>query len=560
MPGTQSPLSSAEPSSFPTYEQTLPEIKDRLTQDFKLGMLVIDASGLRNIEMNYGQVIYKNIFESLEKTITKLKEIQRLRKDDILVINEPEGEFFFVFFSKQRNEGVFHISDYESLAERVQTFINNNMFSTLFPLIKDKQRVNVGYAITFNNPAMKEERILQGLIADAKLMAQYQELKNKMSYKEMVYELIIEKKIETYYQPIVNLNTHEIIGYEALSRGPHDTEYENPYILFSIAKEIGLLYELDWLCKINIFNDARNLDKNLKLFVNIVSSSIHDSEIRVKYLEKLLKDANVNPNDVVFEISEKNAIEDAEFFNVITSLYEKIDFAISIDDSWGGTNIALLSGLKVHYIKINMSLIRDIERHKGNRDLIQSLIHVGDEVGAKVIAEGIQTKSELKTLIDLGIAYGQGYLFAHPAPSFPKVNITEIYLEDRELKNRLLSSVFYKRGLDYFNKGLFDQSILEFSKVIEIDPTNIDAVYHLAHAYYEDECYGIALKEIEKALEINKSFSNAYFTRGLIYEKLKRYGEAIESYTEYIRIAPRIFQSHIDLAKVRLEALLDIKQ
>jgi tetratricopeptide (TPR) repeat protein len=183
---------------------------------------------------------------------------------------------------------------------------------------------------------------------------------------------------------------------------------------------------------------------------------------------------------------------------------------------------------------------------------------ISEQVGAKVIAEGIQTKTELKTLIDLGIVYGQGYLFAHPAPSFPKVNITEMYLEDQDLKNRLLSSVFYKRGLDYFNKGLFDQSILEFSKVIEIDSLNTEAIYHLAHAYYEDECYGIAIKEISRLLELNNNYSNAYFTQGLIYEKLKKYGEAIESYKEYIRQAPSIYQSNIDLAKKRLEAILSM--
>jgi EAL domain-containing protein (putative c-di-GMP-specific phosphodiesterase class I) len=553
------PLSASDHTQFATYEQSIPEIKTRLVSDFKLGMLLIDASSLRSIEVNFGQAMYENIHESLRKTIAKLKDVKMIRSDDIVVIDALEGELFYIFFSKQRTDGLFHVSDYERLAERIQTFINNNMFSTLYPLLREKQRVNVGYAITFNNPATREERLLQSLIADAKLMSQYQEFKNKMSYKEIVYELIIDKRITTHYQPIVDLNTHEIIGYEALSRGPHDTEYENPYALFSIAKEIGLLYELDWLCKINIFNDAKNLEKKHKLFVNVFSSSIHDSDVRVKYLEELLNNANMNPSDVVFEISEKYTIEDMDFFNEITKLFGKISFAVSIDDSWGGANIALLAGLKIQYIKINISLIRDIEKHKGNRDLINLLITVSRQMGAKVIAEGIQTKSELKALIDLGIVYGQGYLFARPAPAFPKVNITEIYLEDAELKNRLLSSVFYKRGMDYFNKGLFDQSILEFSKVIEIDPSNAEAVYHLAHAYYEDECYGIALKEIDKVFTLNKSIINAYFTRGLIYEKLKKNKEAVDSYKEYLKLAPPIFQSHIELARKRLEALLEIK-
>jgi EAL domain-containing protein (putative c-di-GMP-specific phosphodiesterase class I) len=555
------PHSSQPPAEQPflTFEQSILDIKTRLVKDFKLGMLLIDAGSLRIIEENYGKTIYENIFESLKKTIIKLKEIQRIRKDDIVVINEIEGECFYIFFSRQRNEGKFHISDYEALAERIQTFINNNMFSTIFPLLKEKQRVNVGYAITFNNPSVKEERLLQSLIADARVMAQYQELKNRMSYKEIVYELIIDKKIKTYYQPIVDLNTHAIIGYEALSRGPHDTEYENPYVLFSIAKEIGLLYELDWLCKINIFNEARKLEQNLKLFVNIFSSSIHDSEIRVKYLEDLLKDTKIKPNDVVFEISEKYAIEDADFFNEITRLYENTSFAVAIDDTWAGTNIALLSGLKIQFIKISISLIRDIEKHRVNREFIESLLAIASKVGAHVIAEGIQTKTELKALIDLGIQLGQGYLFAHPAPSFPQVNITEIYLEDQDLKNRLLSSVFYKRGLDYFKKGQFDQCILEFTKVVEIDPNNIEAIYHIAHAYYEDECYGMALREITRLLELSPEYSNAYFTQGLIFEKLKHVDEAITAYKEYIRIAPSIFQSNIDLANKRLDALVEQK-
>lgn len=539
-----------------TFEQSLLAIKLRLKNDFKLGMLLIDSTGLRSIESHYGKIIYDNIFESVKKSIIRLRNDNTIRADDIIVINEPEGELFYIILSKQRSDGPFHMDDYEGIAKRIQTAVNKKLFATIFPLIKDNQRINVGYAITFNNPAMKEERILQSLIADAKKMATFQEMKTLMQYKEMVYDLIIEKKIKTLYQPIVNLDSHQIIGYEALSRGPQDTEYENPYVLFSIAREIGLLYELDWLCKINIFNDVRNLDGNLKLFVNIYSSSVHDSKIRVKYLEDLLADTNIKPTDVVFEISEKYAIEDADFFNEITRLYEHTSFAVAIDDTWAGANIALLSGLKIQFIKINISLIRDIEKHKVNREIIRTLVSVSREIGACVIAEGIQTKSELKALIDLGIEYGQGYLFAYPAPPFPKVNITEIYIEDEALKNRLLASVFYKRGIDYFKKGQFDQSILEFTKVIEIDANNKDAIYHVAHAYYEDECYGMALREITRLLALAPDYSNAYFTQGLIYERLGKRDDAINSYKNFISYAPSIYQSNIDLAKKRLEALI----
>jgi EAL domain-containing protein (putative c-di-GMP-specific phosphodiesterase class I) len=416
--------------------------------------------------------------------------------------------------------------------------------------------VNIGYAIAFHNPSIKEERLLQSMIKDAKAIARYRAKRNAMINKENVYELIMHKKLKTVYQPVININTHEVLGYEALSRGPEKTEYENPYILFSIAKDIGLLYELDWLCKTNIFQDAKKLGKTHKLFVNIFSSSIHNSQMRVKYLEDILSNTRIKPNDVVFEISERYAIEDADFFNKITRVYSHTSFAITIDDSWIGSNIALLKNLKIQYIKLNMSLIRDIDRHKFSRELISSLQGISNQVGAEIIAEGIQTKKELRSLIDLGITYGQGYLFARPGPAFPKVNITEIYLEDEVLKKRLLVSVFFKRGMNYFKKGQFDQSILEFSKVLEIDPENIEALYHKAHAFHEDECYGAALRDIEQILHIKPDYTNAYLTKALSLEKCRRYDESIDAFMYYIQNAPAIYQSNIELAKKRMEELL----
>ncbi|MBN2534589.1 MAG: EAL domain-containing protein [Spirochaetales bacterium] len=538
---------------FPTYAEVLEQVKEKLLNNFKIGMLLIDTSSLNNIEYKHGKIIYENVFVTLKQTIMKIRELKLIREDDVITIDQQEGFLFYIFFSGKKE---FKISDYEKTAEQIQTFINNNMFATIYPLLKEKPLVTIGYAIAFNNPSIKEEHLLQSMIEEAKAIAGYQVKRNSMIYRENVYELIIEKRLKTFYQPIVNINTHQLIGYEAFSRGPEGTEYENPSVLFTIAKDIGLLYELDWLCKINIFQDAKKLSGRHKLFVNIFSSSIHDSRMRVKYLEDILSDAHIKPKDVVFEISERYAIEDADFFNEITRLYSHTSFAIAIDDSWIGSNIALLKNLKIQYIKLNLSLIRDIDKHKLSRELILSLKEVSNRVGAQLIAEGIQTKKELRSLIDLGIAYGQGFLFARPGPPFPEVNITEIYLDDEVLKSRLLASVFFKRGMDYFKKGQFDQSILEFSKVLEIDPENIEALYHKAHAYHEDECYGAALEDIAHILRIKPDYTNAYLTKALVLEKCKRYDESIDAYLYYIKNAPAIYQSNIDLAKKRMEELL----
>ncbi|MBN2442545.1 MAG: EAL domain-containing protein [Spirochaetales bacterium] len=544
---------------FPTFAETLDILKQRLITDFKIGMILIDTRSLRNIEYSYGKTIYENVFAVLMQAINSLNETHNIGKDDIITIDQQEGSFFYIFFAKQRDNKEFGVSDYENISERFRIYINNSMFHTVFPSLKEKPCVTTGYSIAFHDPSIKEERILQTMIEEAQVIAHYHGMRNSMINKEKVYELIINKKLETYYQPIVNIQTHQIMGYEALSRGPKNTEYENPHVLFNIAKKIGLLYELDWLCKINIFQDAKKLSGNNKLFVNVFSSSIHDSKMRVKYLEDLLADTDIKPNDVVFEISERYAIEDSDFFNEITRLYTNTSFAIAIDDSWIGSNIALLKNLKIHYIKLNMSLIRNLDQHKLSRELIISLLSIAEKVGAEIIAEGIQTMTELRSLVELGIVYGQGYLFAGPGPAFPEVNVTEMYLGDDMLRGRLLASVFFKRGMDYFQKGQFDESILEFSKVLEIDENNVEALYHKAHAFYEDACYGAAIKDISLLLSMKPDHINAYFTKALTLEKIDKYDESIDAYVHYITHAPAIYQSNIDVAKKRVDVLLKKK-
>lgn len=92
--------------------------------------------------------------------------------------------------------------------------------------------------------------------------------------------LIIEQNIETVFQPIVSLDGLKIIGYEALSWGPKDTDYRNPDFLFSLAEESGLSFELGSLCRKKAFETIRNNVPEVKVFINTLAMTIHDPEFR----------------------------------------------------------------------------------------------------------------------------------------------------------------------------------------------------------------------------------------------------------------------------------------
>ncbi len=111
-----------------------------------------------------------------------------------------------------------------------------------------------------------------------------------MRNKEKLQELILKESIRTVFHPIVDLVKNEILGYEALTRGPAGTEYENPYILFDIAQETDLLFELDRLCRKKALQNAFGINPKHKLFLNCLPSAVLDPEFRDAYLQSFLKD------------------------------------------------------------------------------------------------------------------------------------------------------------------------------------------------------------------------------------------------------------------------------
>lgn len=407
--------------TLPTFRDIFDDIKHILIKNSHLKIILIDASKINKIEFDYGKNIYRNVLDSLCVVIKKMKGKQ-IRKQDILAVNHPEGDQFYIFLCKARKDKKYQSHDLEYVAERIMNEINKNMFSTVYSLLKKRPTINVGYAVTIYNPLIQEERLIDKLIEDAKVMAKYKEFKIIMRNKEKLQDLIIKEEIKTVYQPIVNLTNHTIIGYEALSRGPKNTEYENPYALFNIADEAGLLFELDRICRRKAFKNAIGLKKNLKLFVNIFPSTIHDPVFKGKYLKSFLKDIAINPHNIVLEVSEKQVIENFEIFQKASKYYSDIGFAIAIDDTGTGySNLQSLINLKLQYIKIDISLIRHVNKNILKQRLVKALTQLGVSMKADIIAEGIETKEEMNTLIELGVIYGQGFLFAKPSPPFTDI-------------------------------------------------------------------------------------------------------------------------------------------
>ncbi|WP_242950706.1 GGDEF domain-containing protein [Clostridium grantii] len=223
--------------------------------------------------------------------------------------------------------------------------------------------------------------------------------------------------VTTVFQPIISLKNGIVLGYEALSRGPKGSLLESPEELFSTARHYNKSWELESLCRITALKTAKNYNLDKFLFLNVDPSIINDEKFNKGFTKEYLISNNISPNLIIFEITEKTLIQDYISFSNTIKNYKNQGYEIALDDFGAGySGLKTLYEIKPHFVKIDMDLIRNIHKDAFKITLLKSLITFANSSNIKIIAEGIECKEELMTLIKLGVHYGQGFYIKRPSP------------------------------------------------------------------------------------------------------------------------------------------------
>ncbi len=272
--------------------------------------------------------------------------------------------------------------------------------------------------------------------------------------------------ITTLFQPIVSLNDGHVIGYESLSRGPNESPLNSPLELLKIAQEQNKLWELELLFRTKAIEKSTNIEKGKLLFLNVDPHIIKDPNFKKGFTKDFLSKHNISPKSIIFEITERTAIEDYKSFKKILNNYVEQGYKIAIDDAGSGySGLKTITETKPHYIKIDMDLIRDIHKDMFKQAIIKAFISLSSTTNIKLIAEGIECKQELKTLIKLGVHAGQGYYLQRPAGTF--LDIPESKKSYIKKYNKLFREVF-----DYSNNYHYIGNIMDETKTFKPSATS----------------------------------------------------------------------------------------
>ena len=392
---------------LPSISIVLPSIQAFLTKHWAMGVIYVDLSKYHVFEEIYGS---DKLDEWLSCCAKNLMQSIRLFPDLHWIVCEraDHDDFILVCFS-QTNEDPLTEERLINITAVIQEDIQKKMatdYSMFSPFI-----FYLGYHFLVVNPKLRIERQVFRAIKQASLLASDRQLVREAQLIRQMSHILKEEKLHTVYQPILDLNLLTITGYEALTRGPLNTDLENPTVLLDLASKGNMLYDFEVTAKKSALKILTQMHSGQKLFLNLDTTVIED-DIKI---EKFLEKTQLKPGNIVFEITERSAIKDFKSFTQLVKNLKALGYFIAVDDAGHGySSMEAIAYLEPEYIKIDISIIREIQKNRIKRDIVLSLQKIADKLGAVLIAEGIETAEEYEAIRDLGVSHGQGFYFAKP--------------------------------------------------------------------------------------------------------------------------------------------------
>lgn len=230
-------------------------------------------------------------------------------------------------------------------------------------------------------------------------------------------------QLELHYQPIIDLQQGMVIGFEALMRWTHPEKgFISPGVFIPIAEKSGLIVEASkWALKescaaLKRMETALGQKEKLYVSVNFSSHDFAESDFVENTVGTTLA-SSLQPWQIKLEITERLLMQQPDRAKDTLQKCKDAGMGISIDDfGTGYSSLSYLYYFPIETLKIDQSFIRAMEKDLRSRELVKSIIGLGQNMGLNIIAEGVETHEEAAILRDMGCEAAQGYHFAKPLP------------------------------------------------------------------------------------------------------------------------------------------------
>lgn len=406
-------------TGLPTTPLLFPRIESLLEDRGEVSLLCLNVVKYSKIEEIYGWEMFDEVMREVAAALERITGAE-LRDSDMVAELMISGNAFVVLLSPPRTTEVIVPESLKRLGLRVEENVRVELAEILDPEVFPKFGCYVGAATAYRDPNVRLERLVHAALEEALDESATREMTDAQVRRSHLEQIIREGSVHTLVHPILRLSDLSVIGYEALSRGPEGTEFERPDKLFRVAYDADLVVRLERLCRKRAFEAAAALPEGKMLFINIEPEAVADPELRDIMFTTLVAGSGIKPENVVFEITERTAITDFAAFRATLEYLRRLGFRVAVDDGGAGYgSLQSLAEVRPEWLKIDMSLVADIDTDDIRRSLVTSMVTFAERIGVKLVAEGIERPEQLAALRGLGVEYGQGFLFCEPQDPYP---------------------------------------------------------------------------------------------------------------------------------------------
>ena len=248
--------------------------------------------------------------------------------------------------------------------------------------------------------------------------ARHARMSSDLLWAQRIRRALAEGRFTLYAQPIVDLETGVAFKHEVLLRMlDEDGKMIPPGAFLPAAERFRLIGDLDlW-----VVGEATRLaaaHPHAVLSINLSGSSVTNPDM-VERIESMIKSAGCRGEQLVFEITETEAIASMEQAELLSGRLSRLGCRLALDDFGAGfASFYHLKALPLEFIKLDGEFIRNLPANGDDLLVVQAVQGVAVGMGRTVIAEQIEDKATADVLLRLGVRYGQGYHFARPAPAY----------------------------------------------------------------------------------------------------------------------------------------------
>lgn len=410
-------------TGLPTVAALTEEVGKELQKRGTVAVFVFRPGSEGRVEQVWGWEAYDDL---LLDFVRRLKAFQGdgivpsgtlclpyVRADEIILIVNPEEPLLSTSGALEQKAAELDQLIRGYLAERAD--------------LSGRFRSFVGAGRITNDSKYRLERLIYRGIQEARDQVTRETVRAEIRGGELLQEAISRRDITAVFQPVIDLATGDIIGMEALSRGPRGSEFEGGETLFSLAERTELLVPLERVCRQLSLEAASTSDQNRQIFLNLSPAAASDPEFLGPQFLDQVASLGLAPDRIVLEITERTYAIYESLFREVLARFRSQNFRIAVDDVGAGySSLSSLAEIEPDYLKFDNVFVHGIDRRLVKQDLLEALLSFARKMKTRVIAEGIETREELKVLQSLGVPYGQGFLLARPMPIGEFKNIQRV--------------------------------------------------------------------------------------------------------------------------------------